>query len=1436
MPGGSARKQSGGNDSAQKNSSSSSLRNESVSPGSSRARKRKRCEVRRFSDSDLESELEDCNFEDAIAIERKLRKVAKDNDLSDEEMRQLLQKFVKNEHILALVTLKAEDEIARERQASEQPAIIITDTPSVPKLTRAKARELNKTAGITLSTLTENKEPEIAALIQDELNSDEDDEEYVFQEEDFISDDDPNTNTSDLDSNPRTPQTPLSQAETDDSPVKFTADGCFKIPLEKPISTREDVRIAARTRSKLCLQQTAIEDLESEFVPPDVEHIDLQEVDLTANDEDWMQFLNDFTKPLSSSFITDDDDPINDPEYVAADKITEDAEELRDINIPKKELTELVAELFEGLFNEGVSLESVELETPQKFLQSDLEQSTITDGANRSISAGTAAASFSDQPECEGNPVTRQLNFDTPAQQQDYNPVQLSQQQQGFVSDVPPLVPISNVANVTQNNYSFHPDIMSTPAPTTGQRVGNTATQVQVPVAYTDNSENDASQVVTLPTTSLSAEPEWIAVKIPGPTNSYQLARVVESANALEPPPLVRIQPQKTTEQHKPKRPPLPPPEDTRYSMPYDTNFTWEYISIRKHVYTEYISKFENLRNIPPPPQIEEAPSNAIGFTKQQHDILQQQLRMHVQMLTQTFIQSYSHPIYWKLALKAKDMLTELEERSKDDASFRAWNLKIATKLVRQWEEDLNKDTYENKEMMKFIHSEIELTKNNCRQIARFPPRIMDLILNSKVFMYPEYLPRIPFTSRIARYPIFSPAESQLIAMGLERHIQRIHETGERISKKTTELKIAVLRLAKDTVYGKSARQIWARVKALRNTDYYNPVKYYFDNKRAPPVEQKLITFQDNKVLAPKDRYQELPLAWQTRIDEKRKANRKRGTRASETAGASYLQFVREALGEEIQLPDSGDSAATSENRGTNFSCFSKTGNNITNTTRSKRCFANSVTINVNYHFSATTPASEIQRPINTTTAVALPSIPPSNRDSPNAAALGFTPLPKTPPSANDSVVSFNYDWGTKSLQPIVEPKATTTRATTSNKQGLPKQRDLIKTTRKRHKLGLLGHLGRSRLKTLRYFAVRRASCTLDRQKRNRRRLKKRCLSLLNAYRTNLERNKLCYKRSPVVLKVYKYIKALELYTNLLGELKMACRNSITVTGSNANDASVTNGVGNSSQNSPTAKFFVHNSQQYYGKRSRAQLAQQQALEDESSVSSRSKKASRQEENFKHMLLPDSAEDANRKDAIYAFNFYEKVEEAFKASNRAEDCKRFNHILKTFDPRRDKVSDLYYKLERLFLPDHPELAQVFLTFLLPSEAAEIGKFFEHFMINNMTTFINKLNIYFNKQPAQIRKIYNCLAELADDPEVTLKKVESKILPLLKGNQFLTDWFLQQFSEAKPPERIFSTPEQVNLKEVEIRPNLYESLNDPHDAATPCCELQQQQQQNQAQHK
>lgn len=67
---------------------------------------------------------------------------------------------------------------------------------------------------------------------------------------------------------------------------------------------------------------------------------------------------------------------------------------------------------------------------------------------------------------------------------------------------------------------------------------------------------------------------------------------------------------------------------------------------------------------------------------------------------------------------------------------------------------------------------------------------------------------------------------------------------------------------------------------------------------------------------------------------------------------------------------------------------------------------------------------------------------------------------------------------------------------------------------------------------------------------------------------------------------------------------------------------------------------------------------------------------------------------------------------------------------------------------------------------------------EHFLYTNMSKFINRLNIFYQKQPAQMRKVLACLKELAEDEDIKMEKIRNKIVPLLKGNQLLVDWFLQ----------------------------------------------------------
>lgn len=107
--------------------------------------------------------------------------------------------------------------------------------------------------------------------------------------------------------------------------------------------------------------------------------------------------------------------------------------------------------------------------------------------------------------------------------------------------------------------------------------------------------------------------------------------------------------------------------------------------------------------------------------------------------------------------------------------------------------------------------------------------------------------------------------------------------------------------------------------------------------------------------------------------------------------------------------------------------------------------------------------------------------------------------------------------------------------------------------------------------------------------------------------------------------------------------------------------------------------------------------------------------------------------------------------------------------------------------------------------MLPEHATEVGKFFERFVLNNMSNLLTKLNHYFNKQPSHLKKVYACLNELSNEQDLTMERLKAKVLPLLKSNQLLTDWFLEMFE--KP---IDSTP--IEYESVYIKKSLSDSDN------------------------
>lgn len=135
------------------------------------------------------------------------------------------------------------------------------------------------------------------------------------------------------------------------------------------------------------------------------------------------------------------------------------------------------------------------------------------------------------------------------------------------------------------------------------------------------------------------------------------------------------------------------------------------------------------------------------------------------------------------------------------------------------------------------------------------------------------------------------------------------------------------------------------------------------------------------------------------------------------------------------------------------------------------------------------------------------------------------------------------------------------------------------------------------------------------------------------------------------------------------------------------------------------------------------------------------------------------------------------------AVHPADRYSQFLRLLTTFDPRTSSAVDLYASCEAFFLPDHPELAELFLAFLLPADAARLGRFVDHHIMQSMSHFMEKLMAHFHKQPAQMRKIMAALKELADEPpgQLTAERVRLRIVPLLRGNALLIEWWQQCFA-------------------------------------------------------
>lgn len=291
--------------------------------------KKKKRKLRDIEGDKMAKVLDDMEEE----IERQLDSKAQKSNLTVANVKNILKSVISNEDVMTMV-----------RQSLQRNGEI--ECPYEPKLTRAKTKELLKLGPVPTVVpgiwgLNLNKKVQSSkVLIEEEFSEDSSDEEYKPNEEEQSDDEDNKSESmrSDLESQPCTP---VSVHCTEKNNEDWTDDGVFRIPQEN---------IGQRTRSKLSLSSTPLEAIEQAFVPPD---ITLGMYDSACDNDDWINFLKEFTQPLENDNNEVVDDVEEDPEYnVLADEEAEsvDKEELRmdrAVKVSRKELNALMAELFE---------------------------------------------------------------------------------------------------------------------------------------------------------------------------------------------------------------------------------------------------------------------------------------------------------------------------------------------------------------------------------------------------------------------------------------------------------------------------------------------------------------------------------------------------------------------------------------------------------------------------------------------------------------------------------------------------------------------------------------------------------------------------------------------------------------------------------------------------------------------------------------------------------------------------------------------------------------------------------------------------------------------------------------------------------------------------------------------------------------------------------
>ncbi|XP_035209402.1 GON-4-like protein isoform X2 [Stegodyphus dumicola] len=215
---------------------------------------------------------------------------------------------------------------------------------------------------------------------------------------------------------------------------------------------------------------------------------------------------------------------------------------------------------------------------------------------------------------------------------------------------------------------------------------------------------------------------------------------------------------------------------------------------------------------------------------------LEEQMRMYVQLLTQSYLLSFGIPELTYINVSAKLFLDEIkmfalrENATNTTSAFYAHNLDDALGIL---------DDYENnRSRIQLRNSKSNKSSSNKHSMPSY--QVQKTMLDSKVFIYPELLPATAFQRQIQKKKTYyCAAEDHLIALGLEQF---------------SSCENPVHYISSLLVPTKTEYQLKIRIKNCKNkVDTDNPIRYFHVHKEAPPLQRVIRIFDPHNVKTPKE-------------------------------------------------------------------------------------------------------------------------------------------------------------------------------------------------------------------------------------------------------------------------------------------------------------------------------------------------------------------------------------------------------------------------------------------------------------------------------------------------------------------------------------------------------------------------------------------------------